>query len=335
MSYSRTDCVKIMCDTNKLLIDNTEWVNRYKEYPIKIVSNLQRIDDALSSFNSCKGLEYYLPISKALGITKNRVYFDVRYHGQSVATIHVVNSVEVYFKSKVSNNKLSQYPEDKLSNTNTYKWVSSEGTIFRKYFEYIFNKNILPAHKAEHKLESMLLGNFAQSFSTNKHFLGIQPIMLAKQRFQMPTPIKASDAKNNKLAYSKQYGGGIDILARVGHGKGTYLSVLELKDQSVSGNKREPPEKAIKQAIAYATFIRELLRHDDTSADLWWKMFGFKEGSLPKKLTIKTVIAMPKDPNNDKSFAGEKLNFYNSDDNLELHYLYFDRNLTGTADTSL
>lgn len=135
-------------------------------------------------------------------------------------------------------------------------------------------------------------------------------------RFQMPSPIKASKAKNgiNFIKYSGQYGGGIDILARVGNGKGTKLAVLELKD---SYSKNEPPEKVMHQAITYAVFIRELLRSE--CGEKWWKFFGFG-GDIPKKLEIKAIVVMQYYPNADTSFGGAKLPIGN--DVLKLGYIY-------------
>ncbi len=87
----------------------------------------------------------------------------------------------------------------------------------------------------------------------------IQPVLMAKKaRFQMPTPLKASE--KGKISYAG-VGGGIDILARVGKGSGngTKLCIIEVKDEH---SHKEPPKTAIKQALVYATFIRELLRSE-------------------------------------------------------------------------
>lgn len=337
MSYLKLkpEYEKIITDTQKHLNRENEWIDRYFGYINHIDNNKKRISDALSKFKKQQGLNIYLPVTSVNKISKNRVYFDMRCFGHSVATVYVDNSGTVYFNPKDTNVKLfDKYPVplSGLVNGNTFQWLSKEGTEFRNYFN---NLLVAPTQNIEHQFESMLLGNLSQKSSINKHLCGIQPIMLAKQRFQMPTPISACQAKNDQLLYSKHKGGGIDIMARVRHGKGTYLAVIELKDESASQNKSEPPEKALKQAIAYATFIRELLRNKNTNPDKWWELFGFKAGSLPEKLTIKTVIAMPTDAQNSICFAGEKLVFPNSEDNLELHYLYFDMTNPSKTVTSL
>lgn len=94
---------------------------------------------------------------------------------------------------------------------------------------------------------------------------GIQPVKIANTCFPTPTPISASN--HTGIKYSGCSRGGIDIFAHVGKHP-TRLCVIEVKDETVS---KEPPIKATEQAVAYATFIRELLRYDPT----WYKLFGF------------------------------------------------------------
>jgi len=90
---------------------------------------------------------------------------------------------------------------------------------------------------------------------------------------------------------------------------------MELKDENI---KSEPPKAAIKQAIAYAAFIRELLRSDAGLA--WWKLFGFS-GRVPKQLKLYATCVMPSNENNDKTFGGVELNIER--DSITLHYLYY------------
>jgi len=126
----------------------------------------------------------------------------------------------------------------------------------------------------------------------------------------MPTYIKASNHKKPETGY-----GHIDILARVGRGKGTNLCIMELKDEN---NSKEPPGDVVKQALAYATFIRELLRSDCGKA--WWRLFGFR-GDLPEKLELYAACVMPISEFNDTSFGGLALPV--DGDTIKLHYLYF------------
>ena len=146
-------------------------------------------------------------------------------------------------------------------------------------------------------------------------------------RFPMPTPISASDHKAVK--YSGVYGGGIDILARTGTGgTNTYLCIMELKDENV---KSEPPKAALSQAIAYTTFIRELLRSE--AGREWWTLFGF-HGEIPEQLTLYAACVMPIGYN-DYSFEDITLDI--EGDIIKLHYVYFSEkdNKITEVDTSL
>ena len=121
----------------------------------------------------------------------------------------------------------------------------------------------------------------------------------------------------NLLKYSGK-GGGIDILTRTGAGgKATRLCIMELKDEN---KKSEPPKDAMKQAVAYATFIRELLRSD--AGEDWWKLFEFG-GKIPRSLELYAACVMPSNDNNDYcSFRDMELNI-TENDTIKLHYLYF------------
>ena len=205
-------------------------------------------------------------------------------------------------------------------------WHSEQAKDFRKIYLDLENKiqSDSAVKKAlgqpEHDMECELLKNYSQKSSAGKEILNIQPVMMGNTgaRFQMPTAIKASTAKNGtaniEYSNSKHSGGGIDILARMGSGKGTKLAVLELKD---SYSKSEPPEKVMHQAVAYATFIRELLRSD--CGDKWWKFFGFG-GDIPQKLEIKAIVVMPYNANAETYFGGAELPIDN--DSIKLGYIY-------------
>ena len=160
-----------------------------------------------------------------------------------------------------------------------------------------------------------MLTQFAKKSSKDKILCNIQPVKIAGiARFQMPTPLYASDIKNVK--YAKWEGGGIDILSRIGTGNATKLCIMELKDENAP---KEPPAKAILQGLAYATFIRELLR--SKCGQKWWKIFGFS-GKLPEQLELCVACVMPSTKNNDIFFAN-KIIKTNNQDSFHLNYLYF------------
>lgn len=321
--------------TQELLQENNEWVERYAFYAKYIEDNIQKVQELSEKFHMPSELRTYMPISNFKKTTKNKAYFDVRFMGVSVATlcVDISGDKELFLKQNCLK-KLPDYEQQNFCKMEKILWKSKEGTSFRKYFKDLSMNAIALGFSEEHQVESMLLKDFSKKSSKTKYFRNIQPVMLAKQRFPMPTSIKAHLAKDGKLAFAGHFGGGIDIFTRFGNGKGTYLSVIELKDQS---DIKEPPEKAIKQAISYATFIRELLRNEKTNAETWWKIFGFKEGTLPEKLKINAVIAMPKDEKNRIDFGEKRLSFSNPPgaDMIELHYWYFDKDLQGEAMTSL
>ena len=143
----------------------------------------------------------------------------------------------------------------------------------------------------------------------------------------MPTPISASNKK--AVTYSGTSGGGIDIFTRTGHGKATYLNIMELKDENLKG---EEPSVVIRQAIAYAAFILRLLRSESGAA--WYKLFGFSS-TLPDSIKVYATCLMPKGYCDDKSFANQQIfvhktedkvsdTFVGNSDIIELHYMYFD-----------
>jgi hypothetical protein len=132
----------------------------------------------------------------------------------------------------------------------------------------------------------------------------------------MPTPLYASNITNIK--YAKSAGGGIDILSRIGKSNKTKLCIMELKDENTA---KEPPEKVILQSLAYATFIRELLRSD--SGQKWWKIFGFG-GKIPRQLELYVASVMPSRENmreKDRSFADVIIK--TGEDSFHLDYIYF------------
>lgn len=324
-------------EVGSLLDGDSEWIQRYKGYISAIKTNDSIIKDARRKFNSSENLDIYLSVSKVKGANSRTVTFDVRYKGQSVGEIFVRKSgVSIRFKTGNNEKYYSGYSPmlSSIPETEERDWKNSEeAQCFREYFKDSSRRK--NGKNLEHNFESQLLEQFLKDRSDDKYLLNIQPIrLMEKGYFQMPTPITASRVKDGSTSYSGYNGGGIDILARQGIGNGVCLTVIELKDEC---KKEEPPEKAIMQAIAYATFLQKLLRTPGADPEGWWKFFGFN-GPIPAKLKIRTVIAMPEGDYNDTSFGGEILPVGESNDCLELHYLYFTAEgdtITGIPDTSL
>jgi len=264
---------------NELLDKNNEWEKRYNGYTEKIKANKDRYKSGKLKFRIDSYFRLYTSISKFNG--NGVLNYDLRYHGQSVAKISVRNN-EVFLdtnKSKAETNELhfgiKTVPKDE-------KWSSYKSRKFRKEFK---DCKIQHGRSKEHLIESEFLAEFSKSSSKNKGLCNIQPVTLCGLFFQFATPLMAS---KDEVNYSSQYGGGIDILARVKHlDNSVRLCVMELKDHNTGS---EPPKKVMKQAIAYAAFLARLLRSD--SGDEWYKIMGFS-GNVPGKLIIDTVIVMP------------------------------------------
>lgn len=310
----KDEFMKVIEETRLILKDNIEWRGRYADYADKIRSNIPCINSIRSTFREWSPLKVYLNITSAKG-ARNSVRFELRYLGQTVATL------------KGSKDKMHRLSTRGYNNTNSRDfgcntslaatdWGAEGATQFRRFFRDRKGLRATSANKGneEHRLESLLLTEFFKTKSKEKALLGIQPVTIAKVRFPMPTPISASNPKIIK--YSGMRGGGIDILTRTGTGGGaTHLCIMELKDKNI---KIEPPKTAMKQAIAYAAFVRELLRSDAGLA--WWKLFGFS-GRVPKQLKLYATCVMPSNENNDYSFGGVELNIER--DSITLHYLYY------------
>jgi len=299
-------------ETLSLLNKNDEWRHRYDEYGKKISANIDFIKIVRRSFREWSPLNIYLNISSAKN-AKISVKFELRYLGQTVADIkanmkagHKLNTRH-YEKANLRDFDC----EICLSNAD---WQGNDAAKFRSFFKYREGVRKLESKRKndEHRLESLLITEFSKT--ANKGLRHIKPVKIGGVRFPMPTPISASNHK--AIKYSREKGGGIDILARTGiGGKATHLCILELKDEN---KKSEPPKDALKQAVAYATFIRELLRSD--VGVIWWKLFGFS-GKIPETLELYAACAMPSGYENDYSFGNMELNIDN--DMIKLHYLYF------------
>lgn len=307
-----SDYLMVAEETLSLLNKNDEWRNRYDEYGKKISANIDFIRIVRRSFREWSPLNIYLDISSAKN-AKISVKFELRYLGQTVAdlkaNIKTGHKLSTRHYEKIN---LRDFDCDIcLSNAD---WQGNDAANFRSFFKYRKGVRKIETKRKndEHRLESQLLTEFSKT--TNKVIRNIKPVKIGGVRFPMPTPISASN--HAAIKYSGKTGGGIDILAKTGTGgKATHLCILELKDEN---KKSEPPKDALKQAIAYATFIRELLRSD--VGVIWWKLFGFG-GKIPEKLELYATCAMPSGYENDYSFGNMGLNIDN--DMIKFHYLYF------------
>lgn len=291
-----------------------EWEKRYDQYANEFIKNEGTIRELSRKFREYPPLRFYISTSNVKDAKKS-LSLDIRYRGQSIATLTAKDdNVTISTKGKEDNNlKHFEFPK-KLDNVN---WNSEEAQDFRKFFKSREDsRNNAGKNNEEHNVEQLLLTEFSKSIKDEK-IKYIQPVTICGMRYGMPTPISASNHKES-LKYSEHRGGGIDVLARTGRGNNnSYLTVIEVKDENKN---EEPPKYALEQAIQYAIFIRELLR--SKSGDNWYEIFGFG-GKVPKKLTIRVACAMP-DTILDTSFAKVQYKIEDgNEDIIECHYIYF------------
>jgi hypothetical protein len=310
------------------------WKKQYLGYAEALIKNECNIKERRKSFHKVEPLHVYTTI----GMAQNNAYsFDMRYLGQSVATITVSKDTANKSatlstkKMKINNNTWFEYGTP-IANEDWHNSIASKD--FRRYFKNIFReylnnataKPLLPRQK-EHMWESRLFSEFEKSKSDFKAILGIQPVSFAGCRFHMKTALKGSSGEKD---LSKK-GGEIDVFCRQKNGNKLKLSIIEVKDE----NKRsESLEVTMKQALAYTVFIRELLRSSQDNGSKWLKIWGVNETSidihLNRSLEFNAIVAMPYIRKETPDFIGKIVML--GDDKIYLHYLLVKSEGTGTFD---
>jgi len=317
----------VINETEQLLDTNAEWVTRYETYADVMFSKLDLINKIRGQFREWSPLKIYIHTTTIKKAAKS-VTFDVRYLGQNVARLtgHL-DGIHKLSTSNFDETNLRDFEcPIKLRNVD---WTGPEATAFRKYYKDRQALRIkVDSNKSneEHRLESLWLTELSKK--ENKVLPYVKPVLIENVRFSMPTPISASNHK--KIKYSGTSGGGIDLFARTGTGgRNTKLCIMELKDENT---KKEPPKDAVKQAVAYATFIRRLLR--STSGHKWWRLFGFNS-EIPERLVLFAACVMPSSACNDYSFKDMEFNI--AGDLIKLQYVYFEEsnNKIDKVNTSL
>jgi hypothetical protein len=306
LNSKKMDYKEVVSDVNGLLASQKEWEERYAAYAKSLSVNENDYRDSRKKFQVNSPLYVYTNITQAKGTCE----YDLRFAGQSVATIKVVRGkVFISTKNKDKSNKKFFEFTTPLHNTD---WNSPDANKFRKHFKNCEKNGKSP----EHQVENRLLAEFRKKLrADDKKLCNIQPVTLFGQFFQMPTPFTAS---GTEIKYSKEKGGGIDILSRIKHlDNKPNLCVMELKDENKAA---ESPAKVMKQAVAYATFIAQLLR--SKSGNEWYRLFGFNS-NVPENLTIDVAIVMPADTIRNEKF-GEELEVC-SNTTLKLYSLYFEK----------
>jgi len=320
--YTTEKIEKAIKDTQAALRENRQaWEKDWAKYASGILRNTASLNTKSSKFHEWVPLHTYLTTTNAYG-NPNTINFDLRYHGQNVATL-ICNDSGTRISTKDYNQTNMHFGcEIKLDGV---PWNSPAARDFRAFFrESPVRDPHAPTANEEHRIESLLLTEFAKN-GLFKIYRGIQPVQIAGARFPMPTPIAA--ARHGVVRFVGPGGGGIDILARIGAGGRRHLCIIELKDEYIP---REPPSHAIEQAVKYAVFIRELLR--SKAGENWWNLFRFKSPvHTPLVLFAACAMPMPNSPNTaDTSFAGDEY-CIGGDDKIQLHYIYFKEKAGGNA----
>lgn len=317
-------CIETFNDI--FLPEKNEWLEKFADFAKIMLKYKDLFNEARREFRGCQNLHFYITIAN---IKNKRRCFDIRYLGQSVGKISVSRN-KVYLtvdKKQAKNNEIFGYDVRKIGEINRSEWQSKEARRFRKFFEEC---DKLPRIK-EHMVESALLSELSKEQAKNKTLCNIQPIDFAGVRFHMVTGISASKAKKEKTEIKTGYGP-IDILCRRRIGNRARLAIIEVKDENKS---TESFDDAMKQAISYAMFIRELIH--SPAGDDWMEIWGLKEQrrvAEEKKTgyTIDCIVAMPEGLTKPE-YEGDVLDLDNGDgttDHLALHYI----EITGKIDPS-
>jgi len=272
--------------TTAVLNENPEWVKRYKDYADAIRANQKEYEKR--RFQPRKPIQVYSSITRAKDGKKT---YDLRFAGQSIGVVTVDKTGEV----TLNNEGKTKSDKKVFGYTKLLKdvpWGEEEAKAFRKFYDDLKATDTEKNSQKEHMIESLILTEFGKKTrALGKKLCNIRPVELCKKYFQLSTPLSASNhGKDPK--YSKDKGGGIDILARIKDLKNkSQLVIIELKDENKDS---ECQEVVMFQALTYATFIAHLLRSE--SGKDWWELFGFHDNRVKDALTIDLYVAtlMPK-----------------------------------------
>lgn len=325
--------VRVQEALNFLNENREEWEPRYNGYVESMNSHKDTAIECFEQFKSQKPFSYYITTSE-LKDSVNVFNFSMRFAGQEIATVKVygknarINSGDITIFTTGHDESNKKYFGCEIRLEQGTKWNDSIASKFRAFFNSVDKTQ---ARFIEHALESVLITELSKKQGNGKYIVGIQPVRIEdKIPYSFKTPFKAS---TDELGYSGRNGGCVDILAHYNEN----LTVIELKANHDSS---ESPEKAMRQAIAYATFLHQLLRSDIAKGQDWYRFLEYKK-VLSDNLTINVVVAMPNHESgsalNDKSFAREEISM-GGGDKLVLHYMYLtvddEGNVTG-IDSSL
>lgn len=309
----------------KLLRSDTQWQSTYAGYARKLLENEDQMTIKRKTLGSQKALEPLCCYTSIGAIKGDRDFdFDLRFLGQSVGTIKVKNGIPLLTVSTEKAETSRSYFGCDVGAISSEDWNTGErAAAFKAYYRALAKQTDRFPRQKEHMVESALFTELGKEQGATKSLKGIQPITCVDGvRLHMKTALSASKSIWKEPALSTE-GGEIDIFCRRRSGNRSRLTVIEVKDKNESG---ETFHLAIKQAIAYAVFIRELAR-SQSGLD-WMKLWGLENQPWEKGFTINAVAAMPKGATSQFPFAGMKLELRGEKpedamDWIELHYIAF------------
>jgi len=284
------------------------WAEKLRDAKKSIVSAKQQ-------FREWFPLKLYLSYTTA---TQSRIDFSLRYLGQQVATLRVDTNGDVYI-SIVPMTAATNADLCGIDLVGEHPWRGVEAQKFRRHFQCLDHAKYHSAVKSEeHHIESEFLRHMKDPTGSkfNGTLRGIQPVMLGAFPFQFPVPISGN------TGVPKLTKGNIDILARRGAGKGTKISVWELKRPDTTA-------QAISQAYIYSVTLLKMLRTQQ-SGDIWYRDiigFGCK---VPDKLAIESVVAVSIADDRNRQMFEDKLRAFKSknplsvgNDTISLHIAHY------------
>lgn len=311
----------------KLLQENTQWKERYAGYAEKLLKNKEIMAmkrKTLGSENQLDPLHCYTSIGAIKGEKEAGFDFDLRFLGQSVGNIAVKDGKPMLHVPEEKSDASKAYFGYDVGKIDGEIWNDGDkAKSFKDYYADIAQHKDKMPRQQEHMVESALFTELGKKQGDGKALKHIQPITCVSDvRLHMKTALCASKAAKSMISLSDQVGE-IDVFCRRRVGNRSRLTVIEVKDENKGG---ETFHLAIKQASAYAVFIRELAR-SKSGAD-WMELWGM--GNQPWKeegFTGNAVAAMPKGKTTEFPFAGMELELENEQsgikDKIELHYIAF------------
>lgn len=269
-------CMELLGKIEKVWAEGAE--AKASERAIKLREAKPLIANARKHFHEWEPLKVYLSYTDAVS-SKSCITFSLRYRGQEVAKLKVNGkggeNPDILL---VTSKKNTEYFKD-IDIQGTFPWKSPEARMFRKYFKDL-DPQKFKARVGEHSIESEFIRQMKEP--TGRKFQGtlrgIQPALLEELPFQFPLPVSGSTGE------PKSGRGNIDILARHGLGRGTKISIWELKRPKTTAH-------SIEQAYIYAVTLLKMLRTPDTGG-IWYRdIIGFG-GDIPGRITLESVVAV-------------------------------------------